>query len=129
MSEDRDRITSISAGNLRNPNKVFKVGRTTGFTCGQFSEIDPLVKIKMPSNSENEAPPERLSTECCFVVARPTKDEFSEDGDSGAWVMSREGVLVGMLWGRGGTGSCYVTPIAEILRDIETTMGVNVALI
>lgn len=129
MSEERDRITHLSAGDLRSENEVFKIGRTTGLTCDKFHAIDPYVAITMPPNSENEAPPKRVSTECSFVVDYPTEDEFSVDGDSGAWVMGREGVLVGMIWGRGGTGSCYVTPIAEILRDIEATMGVNVALI
>lgn len=50
-------VAQISAGNLRNPGKVFKIGRTTGVTFGRFSNIDARLEIKMPGSSENQAPP------------------------------------------------------------------------
>lgn len=128
MSQKQDRVTHLSAGDLRNEDAVFKICPTIGLTFGKFHCIDSYVEMTMPANAESQKPPKRASTECCFVASFPTKDEFSEAGDSGTWVMGRDVVLLGMIWGRSGAGSCYVTSIAEILRDIQVNLPFNAAL-
>lgn len=49
---------------------------------------------------------------------------FSEPGDSGSFVFTQEGVVIGMVFG--GSAECsvtYVTPIQAILDDIKAVTG------
>jgi hypothetical protein len=42
--------------------------------------------------------------------------------------MGEGGELMGLIWGAGGKGQCYFTPIALVLEDIEKTTGMTVEL-
>lgn len=56
-----------------------------------------------------------------LILAKPRDMEFSDRGDSGAWVLSRNRDLIGMLWG-GFTSrdGGFMTPIKAITDDIES---------
>lgn len=56
-------------------------------------------------------------------------DAFAKDGDSGAWVLGANGVLLGLLWGRSGAGGCYVTPTTAVLQDISKHLNVDISLL
>lgn len=52
---------------------------------------------------------------------------FGQDGDSGAWIFNKCGVLIGMIWGGcSRSGSCYFTHIKDIIQDIEKATGLKV---
>ncbi|KAI9835814.1 MAG: hypothetical protein M1837_003586 [Sclerophora amabilis] len=98
----------------------FKSGRSTKITSGEFNAIKSNVRL----------PPSPLATrEWCFVGhdANP----FSTKGDSGAWVLSLNGNLGGMLLGghaEDESKPTYVTPIEAIFEDIKEQTGCEVEL-
>ncbi|KAI9765196.1 MAG: hypothetical protein M1839_005603 [Geoglossum umbratile] len=103
-------------------DRAVKWGRTTKSTAGTFSSIKSHVNF-LDSNG--------LSTEWCFV--RRDGHEFGNRGDSGSFVLSKDGDLGGMIVGGsddgpGGFILTYVTPIAEVLNDIERQLGCSVYL-
>jgi hypothetical protein len=54
---------------------------------------------------------------------------FGDKGDSGAWVLDKEGRLGGLfIGGNEATELCYVTPISVVLEDIQTRLGCSVTL-
>lgn len=57
------------------------------------------------------------------IVSNYKNEAFAEDGDSGAWVLDRNGYLSGLIWGSNDLGHCYVTPISLIIEDIQQFMG------
>lgn len=97
------------------------IGKSSGAVVGEVSHIDSRVR-----------PPglDRITTE--FVVCGTNGSKFTVPGDSGAFVLDTEGALVGLLWGgprgKGHDGNGYVTPITEVLRDIEHQTGAKVTL-
>ncbi|KAI9765037.1 MAG: hypothetical protein M1840_007862 [Geoglossum simile] len=103
-------------------DRAVKWGRSTKSTAGTFSSIQSHVNLP-----DSDGP----STEWCFV-GRDGR-EFGNRGDSGAFVLSRDGDLGGIIIGGsddgpGGFVLTYVTPIAEVLNDIENQLGCSVDL-
>ncbi len=108
----------------------FKIGRSTGITTGEYHGIKSLLRTEMPSNHLEEKPPPRITNE--HVIISNKDEPFSEDGDSGAWVLNRHGDLVGMIWGAANDREqkyCYFTPIAVLKKDIEEQTGMEVELV
>lgn len=62
------------------------------------------------------------------IVAPRGSSQFSELGDSGAWIITSIGEVTGMIWGAGPRGQCYFTPIGLIIKDIEKATGKEVIL-
>jgi hypothetical protein len=73
----------------------FKIGRSTGITTGEYNGIKSHLRTEMPSNHLQEKPPPRITNE--HVIISDKDEPFSENGDSGAWVLNRDGDLVGMI--------------------------------
>lgn len=97
-----------------------KWGRSTGYTTGTLNSIKSLVRLPGTDG---------LSTEWCFI-GRDGRS-FSCRGDSGSFVVSRDGELGGIVIGGsergpGGFILAYVTPITEVLDDIEEQLGCSV---
>lgn len=107
--------------------KFCKIGRTTGITLGHYSHIEAHVELKLPLNSEIERGSLRITSE--HVVVSSENDKlFSGDGDSGAWLLSEGGYVVGLIWGAGPRGQTYFTPISPVIKDIEEATGLTVGL-
>lgn len=99
---------------------VNKGGAASGWSRGHINEIRS--QVRFPGG-----PPEG-TTECC-AVGTDRSYPFSSNGDSGAWVTSIIGFLGGLLVGchtAGGWG--YVTPIQDVMEDIESSLGCEVVL-
>ncbi|KAI9773303.1 MAG: hypothetical protein M1839_002163 [Geoglossum umbratile] len=105
---------------LMSTTKYSKTGRTTGTTFGSFSHIKSHVQL--PDNPG-------YTDEAVVMSLQPGKF-FSEKGDSGAFLLSPEGELVGLV-----VGGCeperqtYVTPIEEVISSIREITGCNVSLL
>lgn len=98
---------------------VFKGGSKTAWTQGTFNEIKS--GVNMPGG------PEGGTTEWCIVGSDGRR--FSEEGDSGAWVLAVNADLAGILIGGPTTTHCsYVTPIHEVIKDVEASLGCSVSL-
>lgn len=106
--------------------EVVLVGRTSDVRIGIFNAIES--RAAFPAL-------ERRTTE--YVVTSRDGLAFAAPGDSGAFVLNRQGELMGLLIGgplekgQDGvrpTGAGYVTPIEAVFADIQAQTGYNVEL-
>lgn len=102
-------------------DKVAKFGRSTGFTEGYHNAIESHVQWK-----EGAA----LTRELCAVSS--FKD-FSEIGDSGAWILNEQNQVVGMIFAGNKVNYnrvwTYFTAIDQIFEDIEKVTGRRVQIL
>ena len=101
-------------------DKVVKGGADTGWTRGRFNEIKSDVHLE-------DGPLEGTREFCC--VSTHGVAPFSRKGDSGAWVLTQDGALGGLLLAGHNAGNwSYVTPIEHVLKDIEESLSCSVSL-
>lgn len=97
------------------------MGKESGSVLGRFSSIKS--DVWYPENG-------RLTTECVATPVGP--GPFQGPGDSGAWLVNKDGRLVGLLFGGPAGKHClgpgYFTPIAAVLSDIRARTGHEVSL-
>jgi hypothetical protein len=92
--------------------KVYKVGRTTDLTEGVIDTVHL-------QRQTIELPDERLYLYTDVItVERTGPKAFSEPGDSGAIVYTREGYAIGFVIG-GTDEISFISPISECMREIE----------
>ena len=100
--------------------EVVKGGAETGWTRGRVNEIKSGINLL--------GGPPGGTTEYC-VMSGSRSGPFGIKGDSGAWVLRPGGALVGMFIGGNKAGSwSYVTPILDVIKDIEKTLSCSVEL-
>lgn len=98
--------------------KVYKFGRATQSTEGHFSHLQS--EVKLPDSPHK-------TTEKVSIATGSHGNGFGTKGDSGAWVLDREGRLGGLLIaGNPQIGLVYVTPIGVVFADIEARLGCKV---
>ncbi|OJD11450.1 hypothetical protein ACJ73_09535 [Blastomyces percursus] len=98
--------------------EVFKRGRTTGLTHGTLSHVDCAVNFNGRAMF-------------AWQVIGAFNKPFCDEGDSGSWVIDREGKWIGLLFAcpfPSYTGDGYVIPILELMKDIETLVDGIVVL-
>lgn len=98
-------------------DELLLFGRVSGVTTGTFSAI--LSSIAWP-----EQPTLTRESAICGNGGK----SFAKKGDSGAFVLNREGKLVGILiaGNKATTGVVYVTPIQAVVDDIHAQTGYDV---
>jgi len=101
---------------------LFKIGRTTGHTVGQFHHVDASVTINYildgPDGKRN------ILVKGKALVVRPGEDSaFARRGDSGALVLNGNAEAVGMVTavakGSVAFGVVYVSPFPPIVDNIK----------
>ncbi|KAG5655703.1 hypothetical protein KAF25_009202 [Fusarium avenaceum] len=100
---------------------VYKLGTTSGATCGEFHEFKPDVNLLDDRHLGNI-----LSTEYVFQQEDVGSGQlFAEPGDSGSVVFDFYGGVVGLVF-RGlrpsndqTVGHAYVTPIEHVFKHIK----------
>lgn len=100
---------------------LFKSGRSTSITKAKFSELESVLITREPDPVHGGT---RLVTTWEYAFASISNRPFAEPGDTGAFVFTGLGGVVGLLWGgaeRNDTG--YVTPIEAIFDDIKRVTG------
>lgn len=101
--------------------EVVQFGKASKARHGVFSAIES--RVKWPDLSQ-------ITTEWAFLGRGQTA--FAAPGDSGAFVLTLQGTLGGLLIGgpvgEGHDGVGYVTPIAEVWSDIKARTGYEVCL-
>lgn len=110
--------TPDKSGALLGSMRVYKVGRTTGFTEGQVLGVAGTGTIN-------------YSTGTAFfagqIVVEGTADNggiFSDRGDSGSAVLNDRHEIVGLLFA-GSNLQTLVNPIADVVKSLRTTSGIN----
>lgn len=105
----------LGIGDMRIGDQVAQFGKKSGPKLGVFSTIKSDCKL-----------PGQPGTTTENVVCGKSGLSFAEPGDSGAFVVNMDGLLVGLLIG-GPVGEHrqvgYVTPIGEVFGDIQTRTG------
>ncbi|CZR61607.1 uncharacterized protein PAC_11504 [Phialocephala subalpina] len=98
---------------------VWKLGRTTHFTCGIVSGV----RSNYQFSNENI----KFVSDEWMVMNRATGihnnmiNIFSDGGDSGSFVYIRDGYVAGMLWKEATEDLfTYVTPIEAVFEDIKS---------
>lgn len=100
--------------------KVYKFGRATLSTEGRFSHIQS--EVKLPDSPHK-------TTEKVFIATGSHGKCFGTNGDSGAWVLDKDGKLGGLLIaGNPQMGLVYVTPIGVVFADIEARLSCKVKI-
>lgn len=115
--EPGDAITEF--GLMKVGDELLLFGHVSGVKTGTFSAI--LSNIKWPEQPT-------LTRE--YAICGDGGESFAKKGDSGAFVLNREGDLVGILVAatEATTGVAYVTPIQAVVDDIHAQTGYDVYL-
>jgi len=96
---------------------VVKNGLTTGTTVGRVNGLESFTR------TYEEYGIEQTSIEIAVLAYDKTRRKFSDPGDSGSIVLSRDGRIVGMLTGGAGptgeTDIAYLTPYWWIEKEIK----------
>ena len=111
------RLRIDASGNLLPSSRVYKVGRTTGFTEGEVIGIAGVANIEYPGGVAHFVDQ---------IVVRPTADNvgpFSDSGDSGSGVLNDQHDLVGLLYA-GSTFQTLINPIDRVVQALRTATGI-----
>jgi len=130
-SEDLDRVThgggirgtasfkpDRATGRVKGDGRVFKVGRTTGYTEGVVTAIGGTALVPYG--------PGRDAYFANQIVVQATKDNvgpFSKRGDSGSGVLNARSELVGLLFA-GSLLQTLVNPARDVLAALSAALGV-----
>ena len=118
------RIVNVAAPYEINPNtgaiegsaRVYKVGRTTGYTEGIVTAVAATSNIPYGNNRA-------FFNQQIIVQATPDNgNSFSQKGDSGSGVLNERHELVGLLFA-GSTQQTLVNPINLVLTELRNTSG------
>jgi hypothetical protein len=113
--------TVDSSGALQGSTRVYKVGRTTGYTEGNVTGLAGVSTISYDDSSSDK--------DAHFVdqiVVEATQDNvgpFSDSGDSGSGVENDRHELAGLLFA-GNNFHTLVNPIADVMSELRTATGI-----
>lgn len=95
-------------------DQVFKVGRTTGLTWGEVTDLSTIV-----------GPIPYAPGLCWFrrslTIEGAKGTLFSDHGDSGSLILRSNGEVVGLLYAGNGQQT-YASPIREVLDSLQATL-------
>lgn len=95
-------------------DQVFKVGRTTGLTFGEVTDVATIV-----------GPVPYTPGPCWFrrsiTIEGVNGTLFSDKGDSGSAIVRTNGEVIGLLYAGNGQQT-YACPIDEVLRALSCTL-------
>ncbi|KAJ9289366.1 hypothetical protein DTO021C3_3192 [Paecilomyces variotii] len=98
---------------------LFKAGRTTGYSVGEYNGLHSAVIARKFVNGKWET-----HTTLEHSVCGRHGDWFSQEGDSGALIFNNHGGVVGMLFGGNMLRSIsYFTHIVDLFNDIKKMTG------
>ena len=107
-----------ASGSIQGSARVYKVGRTTGYTEGEVIGIAGTSAIDYPGGT------------AFFVdqiVVRATADNvgpFSDRGDSGSGILNDRHELVGLLFA-GSAAQTIINPIANVMAELRTASSIG----
>lgn len=105
-----------ATGVIQGSARVYKVGRTTGYTEGEVVGLGGTSSITYPGGVAHFVDQ---------IVVRATADNvgpFSAQGDSGSGVLNERHELVGLLFA-GSQYQTLVNPAGEVLRELAGALG------
>ena len=106
-----------NTGALLGSDRVYKVGRTTGYTEGIVTNVATIVPVPYPGGTAV------FSNQ---IAVQPTGDNvglFSDGGDSGSGVLNDRHELVGLLFA-GSPRRTLLNPIGEVISELSNVTGI-----
>ena len=106
------------AGALIGSARVYKVGRTTGYTEGTVTNVAAVVSIPYPGG---------VAVFSNQIAVHPTVDNvgpFSDRRDSGSGVLNDRHELVGLLFA-GSPSRTLMNPIDLVTTELSTASGIS----
>ena len=108
-----------ATGALGGSTRVFKVGRTTGYTEGEVAYVGGVTMI------EYEPGDWAYFTDQIMIRATPDNvGPFSDSGDSGSAILNDRHELVGLLFA-GSVHQTIANPIAEVVSQLRRESGIT----
>lgn len=109
----------IQPRELTDDLRVFKLGRSTGWTEGQYDDL-LAAHLEVMDENGNKYIEDTKEHSVIGLKGEP----FSIDGDSGAFVFDRALALVGMVFsGHSSRKRRYITSCDDLFRDIMEITG------
>lgn len=105
-----------AAGNIQGDTRVYKAGRTTGWTEGNLSSIGVASNVKYTSGTA------RFRNQLAISPTQDNHGPFSSPGDSGSGIWNVDNELVGLLFA-GSKTRTLANPIDLVKAEIETKLG------
>jgi hypothetical protein len=113
--------TVDSSGALQGSTRVYKVGRTTGYTEGNVTGLAGVSTISYDdSSSDKDA---HFVDQIVVEATRDNVGPFSDSGDSGSGVENDRHELAGLLFA-GNKFHTLVNPIADVMSELRTATGI-----
>ena len=120
--------------------RVFKVGRTSGFTDGKVIDADAADSIDYKGTIGLKSFTKAILIQCtkvsgcccCTCNVVDSSKKFSDEGDSGSVVVNEQRMAVGLIMGGGGGESlaCRMTEVESALNvTINRTVVVGPAVL
>lgn len=117
-----DPIVADGNGIPNAPARVYKVGRTTGFTQGEVAMLGVIDSLSYPGGRAYFMDQ---------IMIEPTRDNggaFSQPGDSGSVVLSDDHKAMGLLFA-GSPRSTLVNPIEFVLAELTSLVGTTLSVV
>jgi hypothetical protein len=107
-----DDVTGAISGSTR----VFKAGRTTGWTEGSITAVSVVTDVSYGVGTA------RFRNQLGISATADNSGPFSDRGDSGSGILNSEHKLVGLLFA-GSTTRTLANPIHLVLTRLETALN------
>jgi hypothetical protein len=105
------------SGRLLGSDRVYKVGRTTGYTEGRVTNIAAVVSVPYDGG---------VATFVGQLAVEATPDNvgpFSDSGDSGSGVLNDRHELIGLLFAGSATRT-LINPIREVISELRASVAI-----
>jgi hypothetical protein len=103
-------------GRVRGSTRVYKAGRTTGWTEGEVVALDVLVDVEYGAGAA------RFRNQVAIRATQDNDGPFSAAGDSGSGIYNADHRLVGLLFA-GSTTRTLANPARTVVRELTSALG------
>ncbi len=107
-----------STGELAQSSRVYKVGRTTGYTEGNVIGIAGVANVPYDGGTA------RFVDQLVIAPTEDNEGDFSDRGDSGSGILNDRHELVGLLFAGNGQHT-FANPIELVIDQIRNAAGRN----
>jgi hypothetical protein len=107
-----------ASGALQGSSRVYKVGRTTGYTEGVVTQIAAVTTIPYDGGTAY------FTNQIAIQATADNVGLFSDRGDSGSGVLNDRHELMGLLFA-GSANRTLINPIAEVIDALRSSSGIQ----
>lgn len=108
--------TVDAAGAVQGETRVYKAGRTTGWTEGRVSAIGVVSTVAYTTG------PARFRNQIAIVPSADNDGPFSDRGDSGSGIVDIDNNLIGLLFA-GSSAHTLANPIGLVMSAIQNELN------